>query len=315
MTMAIIGAGALGCFIGACLARTHQPVVLIDIDAKRIANINAEGLRLETDTGEFQVPIRAALASDLREPFDILIVLTKGLNTDAAIQECLHLIGDTSYLVSFQNGIGNAEIIRNRANVDRIVIGMTTWAADLRGPSHVVSVGRGELRLWRADGQDDPQTRAMAAVLDGAGLNCTADPYVESAIWEKIAFNSALNPIAAVTGRTVGEIGDDPDAAALAREIVGEVLRVASARALRTDHDRVMALLAEAFREHRTHLPSMLRDVLAGRRTEIEFINGAVVAEAERLGVSVPATKVLLRLVRMRETRPDKNCTCVGRIA
>jgi len=312
MTMAIIGAGALGCFIGACLARTNQPVVLIDIDAQRIANINSEGVRLGTDTGEFQVPIRAALASDLQAPFDILIVLTKGLSTDAALRDCLHLIGDTSYLVSFQNGIGNSEIIRNRANTDRIVIGMTTWAADLRGPSHVVSVGRGELRLWRADGHDDPQTHALAAVLDGAGLNCTADPNVEAAIWEKVAFNSALNPIAAVTGRTVGEIGDDPDAAALAREIAGEVLRVARARALSADHDRVMALLSEAFHEHRTHLPSMLQDVLAGRRTEIEFINGAVVAEAERLGVSAPATKVLLRLVRMRESRSDRTAPALG---
>jgi 2-dehydropantoate 2-reductase len=312
MTIAIVGAGALGSFVGACLARADQPVVLIDVDADRIGRINADGLRLETDAGAFQVPIRAALASHLSEPFDTLIVLTKGLHTGAAIQDCRHLIGGDTYLVTFQNGLGNAEILKERTGTDRILFGMTSWAADLKGPSHVSTIGSGVLRLWRADGTDNPQTHALAAILDHAGLNCTADPNVEAAIWEKVAFNCAMNSIAAVTRRSVGEIGDDADGAALAREIVGEVLGVASAKGLAIDRERVLALLAQAFREHRTHLPSMLQDVLAGRPTEIDFINGAVVAEAERVGVSVPATKVLLRLVHMQERRAGTGAPLSG---
>ena len=314
MRIAIVGAGALGSFVGARLAQSGQHTVLVDNDRERVAAINAAGLRLVADGSESSVRVRAGSAGDLDGLYDLLIVLTKGGQTEAAVSSCRHLIDDATYLLTFQNGLGNADILARFGNPDRIVIGMTNWAADLLGPAHVACVGQGEIRIWHAQGRDDPGIRTIGEALNRAGLHCTADPNVEAAIWEKVAFNAAMNSIAAITSRNVGEIGDDPDARDLVSAVAREVLSVAFARSLAVDPAHVQNMFEDAFRSHRPHRPSMLQDVLAGRPTEIETINGAVVAAAARLGSQVPVTETLLRLVRMRERRPTDGIAPVAQV-
>jgi 2-dehydropantoate 2-reductase len=122
---------------------------------------------------------------------------------------------------------------------------------------------------------------------------------VEVAVWEKIAFNAGMNSVAAVTRLPVGPIADHPAGRMLVFAIVMETLAVAKARGLVVDADRVRRTLEMAFAEHRGHQPSMLQDVLAGRPTEIENINGAIVAYATELGINTPVTKSMRDLVRL----------------
>lgn len=303
MRIAVLGAGALGGFVGGKLAQSGQAAVLIDVDRSRIESINRLGLRLETQDADRRIAIRASHASDIDERYDLIIVLTKGVHTEGAISSCRHLLHDNTYVLTFQNGLGNAAVLARHVDRRRIVIGMTNWAADLKGPDHVASVGTGEIRIWHVDRQDDSYVRTIATLLDRAGLNCRADREVETAIWEKVAFNAAINSIAAVTLRNVGEIGDDPDARSLVDEVALEVLTVARAKSIPADIGRVTSMVTEAFRDHRSHKPSMLQDMLAGRQTEIETINGAVVLEAAQLGLKIPATECLCKLVKTLERR------------
>ena len=124
-----------------------------------------------------------------------------------------------------------------------------------------------------------------------------------AAIWEKVAFNAALNSICAVSGCTVDQIGLTPDGRRLADEVVSEVLSVARRLGIDVDPDKCRTSVAGAIAQHKGHKPSMLQDVLAGRRTEIESINGAVVSAAGRLDMEVPTTETLLSLVRLVEAR------------
>jgi 2-dehydropantoate 2-reductase len=139
--------------------------------------------------------------------------------------------------------------------------------------------------------------------LADAGLACTADPAVWTAIWEKVAFNAALNSICAVSHCTVDQLGAVDDGRDLAFAVVDEVLAVAQAQGIAVDRDACAARVADAISRHVGHKPSMLQDVLAGRKTEVEAINGAVVAAADRSGIPVPCTRTLLRLVRLVEAR------------
>jgi 2-dehydropantoate 2-reductase len=299
MDIVIIGAGAMGGLFGGLLAESGQTVRFIDVPGPHLSALIQKGLRLQTDSGDRTIAVRAGPAESFAGPCDLAIVFTKGPHTEAAAHAASHLIGLTTWILTVQNGLGNEAAIRTAVPRARVATGMTSWPADLAGPGHVVSHGHGTVRIWSSEPQPDAAMHQIAAVLSAAGLNCAADPQVEVAVWEKVAFNAAMNSVAAVTRLPVGPIADHPAGRMLVFAIVMETLAVAKARGLVVDADRVRRTLEMAFAEHRTHQPSMLQDVLAGRPTEIETINGAIVAYATELGIDTPVTKSMRDLVRL----------------
>ncbi|MDR3468693.1 MAG: 2-dehydropantoate 2-reductase [Xanthobacteraceae bacterium] len=301
MRIAILGAGAMGSLFGARLTLAGEEVEMVEVSPAQIEAIRTRGLRLETDEADRTVRVKIAEAHAVSGACELVIVLTKGMHTRSAIRNAAHLIGPHTFVLTVQNGLGNAETIAETVAADRVLVGMTTWPADLRAPGHVASHGAGEIRIWTASRRADGAVGGFAAVLDAAGLNCRCDPHVEIAIWEKVAFNAALNAICAATGLTVGSVGDSDAGRRLADAVVSETLAVATARGLDVSKQRVTQALRHAFTAHRDHKPSMLQDVLAGRQTEIDWINGAVVRGGEAAGLTVATTQVLADLVRMVE--------------
>lgn len=301
MRIAILGAGAMGSLFGARLALAGEDVELIDVSPAQIAAVRAHGLRLEADDGDRAVPMKIGEAHGVDGVCELVIVFTKGMHTRAAIRDAGHLIGPDTHVLTVQNGLGNADAIAETVPAERVLIGMTNWPADLAAPGHVVSHGQGEVRIWTATHRADAAIGAIAAVLDAAGLNCRCDPQVEIAIWEKIAFNAALNALCAASGLTVGGVGDSAAGRRLADAMVAETLAVARSRGLGVDPKRVTQALQHAFATHRDHKPSMLQDLAAGRPSEIETINGAVVRCGEAAGLDVATTRTLADLVRMIE--------------
>jgi 2-dehydropantoate 2-reductase len=304
MRIAVLGAGAMGSLFGGLLAESGQDVTLLDIDEAQLEALRNTGLLLTTDRGERRVVNFAARRPE--EPGaapELLIVFTKCLHTRAALSSLPHLLGARTFVLTLQNGLGNAETVREFVPEERILIGVTTWPALLLGPGRVSSHGDGQVRMMCADGVIRPELEAAARVLDAAGLNCEVDAQVWTAIWEKVAFNAALNSLCAVTGCSVDELDAVPDGRKLAMNIVDDVLAVARAKGIAVDGDRCRAKVLHAIENHRGHKPSMLQDVLAGRRTEIAAINGAVVAAAADCGVCAPHAEMFLQLVRVVEAR------------
>lgn len=299
----VLGAGAMGSLFGGLLAEAGVAVTLVDINAAHIDAIRQRGLKLVTDRGGRQVRLAACRPDEVRERPDLIILFTKAMHTESALAGIQRWIGPETRILSLQNGLGNGERIAAYAASDRVAIGITTYPADLCGPGHVESHGQGKVRFTRLDGVRDEAFDRIASLMCDAGLDCAIDPMVKTAIWEKVAFNAALNSICAVTGCAVDAIGRLPAAQALALEIVDEVLAVAGAEGVAVDAERVRATLRHAIGHHVGHKPSMLQDVLAGRATEIESINGAVVAAAAAHGVATPNTLAMLALTRMVEDR------------
>jgi 2-dehydropantoate 2-reductase len=142
-----------------------------------------------------------------------------------------------------------------------------------------------------------------------AGLRATADRSVWAAIWEKVAFNAALNALCAVTGCTVEQIElvlSGPD---LAHAVVAEAIAVAHAQGIPADLDRTQSMVQRSFKTHAGHQPSMLQDINAHRRTEIESINGAIVHAAAQHNIPVPYTQMLYTLVRLIESRQAREAS------
>jgi 2-dehydropantoate 2-reductase len=300
VTVAVLGAGALGSYIGGRLAEQGAQVVLIGRDAARLAVIARDGIRIEDDRGDRLVRVRAARAAELDEPVGLIIVLTKAIDTAAAIESMRHLIGPDTWAVTLQNGIGNGETIAAVVPPARVAIGMTDIPAGLQGAAHVRSPGRGTIRLWSMDGADSAALRAIETLLAGAGFNCVATREIATDIWEKVAFNGALNALGAITRRTNGEL-DNPDGRAIAHAVVDEAVAAVTALGVPVERARILAKIDGALTQHRAHKGSMLQDVLAGRPTEIDFINGAIVRAAERAGLAAPVNQTLVRLVHLIE--------------
>jgi 2-dehydropantoate 2-reductase len=304
MQIAILGAGAMGSFFGGLLAEAGHAVTLFDVDDAHLAAIRQDGLRISTDVGERVIRNLIALRPEAAaQAADLLIVFTKTLQTTAALEAARAALGPHTAVLSLQNGLGNAERLAQFAAPERVMTGVTTWPADKSRPGHVSSHGSGMIRLMSADGSSPPALAQTVDALNAAGLACTADPDVWAAIWEKVAFNAALNSLCAVTQCTVGELTNTTDGETLALKIVSEVMAVARALGIATDESHVVVNVRHALAHHRAHRPSMLQDVLAGRRTEIEAINGAVVEAARTAGVAVPYTESLLHLVRLVDAR------------
>ncbi|MCT7316003.1 2-dehydropantoate 2-reductase [Ralstonia sp. CHL-2022] len=304
MKIAILGAGAMGSLFGGLLAEAGQHVTLLDINDAHLHAIAAHGLRLETDTGDRHVRnLQALRPGDATDVPDLVIVFTKSMHTRAALASVRHLMGESTHVLTLQNGLGNVEALASLVPRARIFVGVTTWPADLAGPGHVCSHGAGVIRLMSADGERPPILARVVDTLSAAGLNCQADDNVWGAVWGKVAFNAALNPLCTVLNQPVDALSAVEDGPALALTIVDEVLAVARASGINVDVTKVSDNVRHAIVAHRGHKPSMLQDVLAGRPTEIEFINGAVVATARRHGVPVPHTETLMQLVRLVQAR------------
>jgi 2-dehydropantoate 2-reductase len=304
MKIAILGAGAMGSFFGGILAENAHAVTLLDIDAEHLDAIRRDGLRLVNGSQDRRITNLAVSRPELfRSTPDLLVVFTKSLHTRTALASVKRVIGSETFVLTLQNGLGNVEAISEFVRPERVLIGVTTWPADKLGAAHVASHGDGKISLMCGDGVHRLQADAVAQMLDAAGLNCIVDDNVWSAIWEKVAFNAALNSLCAVSGCAVDQLGRAPEGAALALKIVSEVLAVARAKGICVDPRRTACSVLHAIETHHGHKPLMLQDVLARRRTEIESINGAVVMAARELNVPVVHTETLLQLARLVEAR------------
>jgi len=299
--ISILGAGAMGSLFGGLMAEAGHAVELIDVNPAQIAAVREHGLLIRNDAGKRRVAIPIKRPEEATRQPDWLIVFTKAMHTQGALAAARHLIGPQTRLLSLQNGLGNAEKLMAFADASRIAIGMTTVPADLVAPGEVHSHGESKTRVVMADGSENAALAALAAALDAAGLPCTVDPDAVVAIWEKVAFNVALNSLCAVTQRTVGGLGAAAEGRRLAHAVASETLAVAQAEGLAVLAERTHATIDHALDHHGGHKPSMLQDLLAKRPTEIETLNGAIVRAAERHGIAVPRTETLYALVKLAE--------------
>ena len=299
-SVVIVGAGAMGCFFAARLAEVGGDVRLIDVDDARLTAINLSGITIDDDRGARTVPIFASRAAAAHGPTDLIIMFTKGAHTAAAIASAAHLVGDTTLALTLQNGVGNADVIAQVVPAERILMGITDIPCDLVGPTSVASHGHGHIALGAYANDEGSHAIAVTQLLAGAAFDVSHDPAVKVQVWEKIAFNAAMNAFCAVTTLSVGGLDNEPGRRVIA-EITSEVIAVAQASGIAVNPANISAKIDNALANHVGHKPSMLQDRLAGRQTEIETINGAVVRAGELLGIGVPINRTFADIVRTIE--------------
>ena len=303
MKIAVLGgAGAMGGVFGGLLAQAGNDVALVDVWGDGVAAINAGGLRIEDAPGEVR-SITARATSDPAEvgPVDLVMVFVKCYHTEDAVRAAAPLLGPDTTVLTLQNGWGNAPRIAAIVGEDRLLVGLTYHSATLLGPGHVRHAGRGMTFLGELDGTSSARLRRVAETFSAAGLDVTTSDDILKQVWSKLALNVCTLPTSSLLRFFAGQLVEHDGTLRLMRELLREVVAVANAQGIALDQaerwDAIAGLLSRATGAK----ASMLQDVERSRRTEIDVINGAIVAAGERLGIPTPYNNSMVWLIKSLE--------------
>ena len=312
--VAVFGAGAVGAWFGGLLARAGVPVALV-ARPSHVAAIRRDGLRLESAAFDERVPV-AAVGDDpaLVAGADLVLVCVKSSDTEAAADAIAPHLAPGARVLSLQNGVDNAARLRQRLAAHGSAAASGTWpavvyvATGMAGPGHVKHHGRGELVIGPLPG--DPaappgvrlSTEAVVALFARAGVPVQVSDQVLGALWAKLVLNCAWNALSAIARRPYGELTARPGVPQVMRDVIDECRAVARAAGVALPED-VEAGVARIATTMPGQFSSTAQDLMAGKPTEIDHLNGFVAREGERLGVPVPVNRTLWTLVRLVEGR------------
>jgi 2-dehydropantoate 2-reductase len=305
MKIAVLGAGSLGCAMGGVLTEAGHEVWLINRHADRVEHLRRHGLVMRVDGVDRRVAVRAALRAQEVGPVDLVIVLVKSFHTDEAMAGALALIGRQTDVLSLQNGLGHEDILTRHVGRERVLVGRTYVGGSPLGPGHVIAAYHGkDTHLGELDGTLSERVVPIADAFNAAGLQTVVGSNILGTVWDKLLINVATGAITAITGLTYGQLYAQPQLQALGVSAVEEAMAVARARGIAlsiTDPlfawNKAGAGLGADFKT------SMLQSIEKGSVTEIDYVNGAVVALGERLGVATPINRSLVALVKGLESR------------
>ena len=297
MKICIVGCGALGSVIAGHLARLGDvEVYAYDASEEHTRAIRERGLQI-SGAAEFTVKFHATSTASEIPACDFGIVATKSIHTRAAMQQSARIFGDSAAVCSVQNGLGNEEIIAE--HVRYVIRGATTMAAHMRGPGHAGFEFYSNLWIgpFEPSGTPFALVEQLAECMCRAGLHVVHMQDARGAQWTKLIFNSAVNPVGALTRLHHGAAERFLPTASLYENLLQEGEAVARALGI-TLHGDMRAMIAEGANAPGKRNVSMLLDVMAGRPTEVDFINGAIADRGEELGVAVPLNRAVWQLVK-----------------
>jgi 2-dehydropantoate 2-reductase len=297
--IAVMGAGAVGSYYGALLARAGHTVTLIARPAHVQAIEQQQGLWLESATFTGRVPVRAATEVSAVQGAQLVLFCTKSTDTESAGQDMAPHLAPGAVVWSLQNGVDNAQ--RLAQVLGRPVVPVVVYVATaMVAPGHVRHLGRGELLVG-----PHPDHAPLLATLAHAGVMVQESSNVTQALWAKLVLNCVYNPLSAITNLSYAPLLGSPGVGMeqVVRDIVQECLSVAEASGitLPADTPDKVLQLAATMPEQKS---STAQDLARGKRSEIDHLNGFIVREGERLGVATPVNRLLHHLVRLHELHP-----------
>ncbi|MGE4413644.1 MAG: ketopantoate reductase family protein [Candidatus Caldatribacteriota bacterium] len=307
MKITIVGAGAMGSLFGGLLAESGNEVLLIDIWQEHVDAINNKGLWIEGLSGDRFIKIKAATkASKTGGSSDLLIVFVKSYHTETAAKNISSLVGENTAILTLQNGLGNFEILSDILGYQKVVAGTTSYGATILGPGRVRHAGVGPTAIGELDGKITPRLKEIAQLFNEAGIKTETTNNVIGLIWSKLLINVGINALGAILQVKNGALIRGEHTLKLQRVLLEEALEVARKKKIELTHQNMIEEVTQICEKTRDNLNSMLQDVLKKRKTEIDFINGAIVREGEKLNLSTPANQIITELIKALEESYDK---------
>ena len=297
LRIAVMGAGAVGCYYGALLARAGHPVTLIG----RLAHVQAvqqQGLRLQTAVLDVQVPLAASTEASAVQGADVVLFCVKSSDSEDAARAIRPHLAPGALVLTLQNGADNDERVRAVLDASTPVAAAVVYVATaMAGPGHVQHHGRGELVI-----APSPRSEAVAAQFAAAGIPTQISDNVRGALWAKLVLNCAYNALSALSQQPYGQLVQAPGVTDVIADTVAECLAVAQADGVTIPGD-IQAAVRGIAATMPGQYSSTAQDLARGKPSEIDHLNGYVVRRGAALGVPTPLNRALQVLVKLAEAR------------
>jgi 2-dehydropantoate 2-reductase len=295
MKIAVMGAGAVGCYYGGMLARAGHAVVLIGRPAL-VEAVRKEGLLLESRQFTGHVPLQADSSPAAVKDADLVLFCVKSGDTESAGAAIAPHLSPQAAVLSMQNGVDNAA--RLSTVIGRHAVPVVVYVAtEMAGPAHVRHHGRGDLAIGPSD-----SSATVAALMTAAGLPSEVSDHVFDALWTKLIINCAYNALSAISQLPYGELVRRPHALETMRNVFDECVAVAQADGIMLPNNLWQALTDIAV-NMAAQRSSTAQDLARGKKSEIEHLNGYVVRRGKELGVPAPVNRALLCSVLLLEAQ------------
>ncbi len=299
MKIAVLGAGAMGSLYGAKLsANCKNDVHLIDVWKEHIDAVNSHGLQMEEGNDVLLYEnLKGHTSSEETGVCDLVLVFVKSTVTKTAVESNAAVFGPNTVALTLQNGLGNIEQISSVIGAERVIAGTTAHGATMLSPGKIRHAGKGKTIIGELGGHESDRIRKMAAVLEDAGMETVISGNVLGLVWDKLLVNVGINALTGITKLYNGQLLDYPEIEELLEKAVSEGVAVARAKGIRLGFDDPVAHTKDLCRATAANKSSMLQDILNGRQTEIEMMNGAIVREGKALGIETPVNLALTNLI------------------
>jgi 2-dehydropantoate 2-reductase len=304
MKIAIVGTGAMGSVYAALFASAGHEIWAVDRWREHIDAIRARGLRLEGASGDRTVNLNAT--TDAREAgvCDLVILATKAMHVAQAAEAAKSLLGSETPVLSIQNGLGGPDTAANILGRERVMVGVVGgFGASMKAPGHAHHNGWELVRLGEFGGPITPRLKKVEEVWSGAGFRVKVFDDIDQLVWEKLICNCAYSGPCGVSERTTGEVMEDADLSAVSAACATEAFAVARAKGVKLGFADPVAYVRDFGSKIPHARPSVLLDLLAGRKSEIDVINGSIPRVGRELGVAAPVNEAITALVRAKERK------------
>ena len=303
MKIAVVGAGAMGSIFGARFHDAGHETVLVDVAQPLVDKINAEGVTIVAkEGGERTVHLPATTDPASVGPTDLVVFFVKCYHTASAAESARPLVGPETVVASLQNGWGNGDVLASVYPPNQVVIGVTYNSGTVLELAKVAHPGVGPTLMGHYEGDETNGAARLAQAIADSGLEAEVVSPVRPEIWKKLILNAATLPTASLTGMNAGALTEHGPMHELVTETAREAVAVARALGYDIDEEERVSYIHTLLERAGPTRGSMLQDFEAGRRTEIDVINGAVVREADETGVPVPINRAFVALVKGWET-------------
>lgn len=295
MNFMIVGPGAMGCIFAVRLKAAGLKVVIQDYKKDRAHILNRDGIHVEGIGGDriVNVPVITGLPS---QQVDIVLICVKSNDTIKAAKTVSDFLDPKAWVLTLQNGVGNLEALEKTIGKGRIIGGVTSEGGTLLGEGHVRHAGEGETVIGPESLPESPVHKIVSS-FKSAGFKARSVEDVHSLIWGKLIVNVGINALTAITRLKNGKLTVHEGTERIMEEAVIEAAAVARAKGIDLPYPDPLARVKEVCRLTADNVASMLQDVLGQRITEVGFINGAIVREGEKYGISTPVNRTLTHLV------------------
>jgi 2-dehydropantoate 2-reductase len=304
MKIAVVGCGAMGSVYAALLGNAGHEVWAIDSWKDHVDAMRQNGLRLEGASGDHTVRVNATTVAAEAGQCELVIIATKAMHVETAAQAARSLVGPKTMVLSIQNGLGGPDTAARVLGRDKVMVGVVGgFGASMRGPGHAHHNGWELVRLGEMSGPISERLESVAQVWTSGGFKVKCFDDIDQLVWEKLICNVCFSGTCALTEMTVAQVMENADAWACASSCASEAYNVAKARNIRVDFDDPVSYVRNFGSKIPNARPSMLLDHMAGRMSEIDFINGAIPVAGQALGVATAFNTVVSTLVRAKERK------------